>query len=450
MGIQPRFWTGQLLFETVQGFLEWLVLAFGHRMFFLLLLIKEIFENDKRKIVRYTTYSGLSLIMSNFSLAKVNRFVLKKQHLADGSKIDDVLRIAGDIGGLHGTTATGPYLSLFARSISFAKDDLAVAMSQKKSLARIRYVRNTIYILPKELIPVAFAGASQMAEVTATRFSKYLGITPTQYARISNKILKILKGRGLTTREIKQKLRTAMNIAPIVNLMCDKGLLIRSLPREGWKSTQHAYYLFKDYYPDLDLTSFEEKEARREIVKRYILSFGPVSEEDIAWWTGFPKTLVKGILEDLDGELSPVAISELEGGYLIHLSELEALASIDVPKYFDISVLPALDPYIMGYKHRERYRHPKHDKMIFDRSGNATSTILVDGRIAGIWDLEETMAKVFYLTDVEKDVHRKIRARVADVGKFIAGKPVQVKVCHSMVPLTQRTAGSFMSPLKDC
>lgn len=388
--------------------------------------------------------------MKKSSLAKVNHFVLKKQHLADGSKISDVVRIAGNIGGLHGTTATGPYLSLYARSPSFAKAELAVVMSQKKSLARIRYVRNTIYILPKEFIPVAYAGTGQMAEVTASQFSKYMGFTPTQYARFSNKILKILKGRGLTTREIKQKLRTAANIGPVVNLMCDKGLLIRGLPREGWKSTQHAYYLFKDYYPDLDLTALDQNEARRKIVRQYISSFGPVNEKDIAWWTGFPLTQVKEILESLGPELSSIAIPELDLGCFIFSSELDALKSVEPPGHPVVSVLPALDPYIMGYRYRDRYRHPKHDKMIFDRSGNATSIVLVDGRIAGIWDLEETMAKVFYLTDVGKDVHRKIRAKIADVGKFIEEKPVNVKVCQSMVPLTQRTAGSFMSPLKGC
>lgn len=388
--------------------------------------------------------------METISLAKVNHFVLKKQHLADDSKLSDAVQIAKDIGGLHGTSATGPYLSLLARSISFQRDDLAAEMSKKKNLARIRYVRNTIYILPKEFIPVAYAATSQMAEVTAARFSKYLGITPTHYARISNKILKILRGRGLTTREIKKKLRTATNIAPIVNLMCDKGLLVRSLPREGWKSTQHAYYLFEDYYPDLDLSAYDEKEAKGKIVEQYILSFGPVSEQDIAWWTGFPKSQVKEILEGLGDEVSSVEIPELENVYLVHSSERESLQSLEVPKHPVVNVLPGLDSYMMGYKDRERYLHPKHYKMIFDRYGNATSTILVDGRVVGIWDLEEPFVKIFYLKDVGKDISKKVRSKASDVGKFLAEKPVQVKVCDSIVPLFKRTAGSFMSPLKDC
>ena len=388
--------------------------------------------------------------MSKISFVQVNRFVLKKQHLAGGSKTTDAVQITKDIGGLHGTCATSPYLSLFARSPSFRREDLAVIMAQKKSLSRIRYVRNTVYILPKDLVPVAFAGTGGMAEVTASRFSRDMGMSPAQYARIANKILKILKGRGLTTREIKQKLRTAANVSPIVNLMCDRGLLVRGLPREGWKSIQHVYFLFEDFYPDVDLSAFDEREARKIIVRQYLLSFGPVCERDIVWWTDFPKSQVKELLGDLGDEVSSVEIPEWGGGYVIHASESEPLRSIEDFNRPAVNVLPCLDPYLMGYKERKRLLYPKYEKMVFDRSGNATSVILVDGQAAAVWDWEEPSVKVFYLRDLGGDIRKRIRAKVSEMGKFISGKPVHVKECRSMVPLTKRTAGSFRSPLKDC
>lgn len=388
--------------------------------------------------------------MDRISLAKINHFVLKKQHLADDAKINDVVQIAKDIGGLHGTSATGPYLSVFARSSSFRKDDLSDEMSKKKSLTRIRYVRNTIYILPKDFIPVAYAATSQIAEVTSERLSKHLGMNPTQYSRMANKIQKILRGRGLTTREIRKKLRTAANIAPIVNLMCDRGLLVRSLPREGWKSTQHSYFLFDDYYPGLDLKAYDEKEARKKIVLQYLLSFGPVKMQDIVWWTGFPKSQVQDIIEEIGDEVMRIDIPKVGDDFLVHSSEKELMKTFRVPSHPVVNILPNLDPYLMGYKDRERYLHPKHYKMVFDRSGNATSTILVDGQVIGIWDLEESVVKIFFLKDLGKDIRKKVRSEAADMGKFITEKPVHVKVCDSMVPLPNRTAGSFQSPLKDC
>jgi len=36
------------------------------------------------------------------------------------------------------------------------------------------------------------------------------------------------------------------------------------------------------------------------------------------------------------------------------------------------------------------------------------------------------------------------------IGKFITGKDIEIKECEDMIPLTKRTMGGFMSPLKDC
>ena len=67
-----------------------------------------------------------------FKLQAVNRFILTKQHLSEDSKIDDIVRITRDIGGLHATSATTPYLSLLARTNKFAKETLQEALYQKK------------------------------------------------------------------------------------------------------------------------------------------------------------------------------------------------------------------------------------------------------------------------------------------------------------------------------
>ena len=48
-------------------------------------------------------------MVRNIDLNEVNNFVLRKQHLTDDSRIDDVIRITGDIGGLHATDSVTPF-----------------------------------------------------------------------------------------------------------------------------------------------------------------------------------------------------------------------------------------------------------------------------------------------------------------------------------------------------
>jgi hypothetical protein len=248
---------------------------------------------------------------SDPDLLRVNRFVLKKQRLTDEKPNRSIVETVRAVGGLHATGATTPYLSLFARVKGFRKEDLDQELYVKRNLGKIRYVRTTVYVLPKDMIAAAFAATRMMAEPASEAYSKFLGITEKQYREASERIAKILKGRnGMSTRKIKEALRTSLNVSPIVNLMCDQGLLIRGAPEKGWKSNLHTYHLFNEYFPDVKLGEISEGDARKAVVRWYLASFGPVTENDVAWWTGFPKSQVRHIVGDLENEIAYVDVSD--------------------------------------------------------------------------------------------------------------------------------------------
>lgn len=379
--------------------------------------------------------------------------VLCKQHLTDDSKISDIAEVVKDINGLHSTDPATPYLSLFSRTKNFTKDKLDEELYIKKTLGKIRCVRKTVYILPKEIIPIAFAATNKMVELNSGNYSRYLGVSEKDYRKASEKIIEILENRGMTTKEIKKELKTKINISPIINLMCDRGLLIRGASQNGWRSNIHTYYLFEDYFPDLNLSKLDEKTAKRLMVENYLSSFGPVTENDICWWTGFLKREVKEMLEDLKSKIEYTKITNLEGVYIFLSSNEKILKKLEIPQSHIIIFLPRLDPYLMGYKDRQRYLDYRYYNKVFDRSGNATSTILVDGRVAGVWDFEEGMesvVKIHLFDKVEKSTLKQIFLKAKELGKFIAERDTQIKKCDSMIPLNQRTAGGFMSPLKGC
>jgi len=370
--------------------------------------------------------------------------------LTDDTISDNIIQTVRDVGGLHATGATVPYLSLFSRTRNFTAELLDEELYVKRSLGKIRYVRKTVYILPKDMIPAAFAATRSMIVLASEKYSKYLGVTEDGFEVASKEILSVLKGRGMTTKEIKKALGTRLNISPIVNLMCDKGLLIRGNPDKGWRSNIHTYYLSKEYFPDMDLNAYDEEEARRLVVQWYLATFGPATENDVIWWTDFPRGQTKQFIEEMKERVAIANISGLKGDYFMLSSQKTSLASTSLPKNPVVTLLPTLDPYLMGYKDRERYLDPKHYDFIFDRSGNATSTILLDGRVVGIWDFHEPFVKIFLFNDVQKALLKEIHVKARRIGMFISGKAVYVKECDSMIPLTKRTAGGVMSPLRGC
>ena len=114
---------------------------------------------------------------STIDLNSVNRFLLHKQHLTDESKTEDIVQIARDIYGLHATNPTTPYVSLFARARDFTRDKLDEELYVKRTLGKIRCVRTTVHVLPRETIPIAFAATRGIVEPNSEDFLQYTGVT---------------------------------------------------------------------------------------------------------------------------------------------------------------------------------------------------------------------------------------------------------------------------------
>ena len=389
--------------------------------------------------------------MDSIGLERINPFVLRKQQLTPDARTDDVAQVADDIGGLHATSATTPYLSLCARCRDFRREGLDAELYERRSLARLRAVRGTIYIYPREFIPVAFAATSRANLLPSQRYLEFRGVSSAEYQSISRAILQALQGREMSALAIRRVLQTDAHIPAVLNLMCDQGLLVRGQPDKGWRDAHHRYAVFGEYLPGLDLTRWSEGEASVQVVRRYLRAFGPVSEQDIAWWTGFTRSRVRAALHELRDELSEIEISGLDGPWLLLRSEVERLRETRPAREPTVNLLPSLDPYLMGYRQRARWLDDVRTECVFDRSGNATNTVLVNGQAAGVWDMAqagEPAVKLFLFEEVPEHVLEAIHAEAQRVGRFILDQDVAVRQIQEMVPLKRRSAGAVMSPLK--
>ncbi len=387
--------------------------------------------------------------MINITLNEANQLVLYKQHLTDSSRPLNIVKIVEDIGGLHATSSITPYLSLFARTKNFAKEHLDEELFVKKSLGKIRCIRGTLYIFPKEMISLVYTATNKLVENQSRKALEFRGVSSEEYKKISESILGILKtdkNKEMTASEIKKALQTKLSVSYILYLMCDQGLIIRSRPRK--------YSLFNEYFPDVDFSGINEQEAEGQLIYYYLRAFGPVSEDDLVWWTGLGKTKIMNALNHIEDQFLRIKISDFDNKLILLQSDKELIEKINQVEKKAVNLLPILDPYLMGYKRRERYFHSiKHYHYIFDRTGNATSSILFNGRVIGVWDLvkdTKPLLKIFLFEKAEEEVMTEIQQKAKMIGEFITQKKVQLKECDFMIPLNERTAGSFMSPLRDC
>ena len=386
--------------------------------------------------------------MIQVTLNDINKFLLYKQYLTGETRTWNLIELVRDIAGLHATIPMTPYLSLFARTDNFAKELLDEELYVRKHLGKIRSIRKTLYIFPQELIPAFHVATKRINEKQSIKALEHRGISLNTYQMISEAIIDILRDKKeeMTALEIKKALDTKLNISYILYLMCTQKLIIRGRPRE--------YLLFDEYFPNLDFSKINELKAVVDLVHYYLRAFGPVTEKDIIWWTGLGKIPIKEALTQLQEKLLEVTVKDLDIDLLILQSDINLLerVSSSVDRSV-VNLLPTLDSYIMGYKERERYfQSNNHIDYVFDRTGNATSVILSMGQIIGVWDMnneEPFKLRFFLFKETEENIRNLIVQKASIMGKFICNTEVLVEECESMIPLNERTAGSFMSPLKE-
>ena len=80
-------------------------------------------------------------------------------------------------------------------------------------------------------------------------------------------------------------------------LLSTEGRIARARPLGTWLSSQYRWVPMADWIgalPDLD-----EAEARAELVRRWLLAYGPGTVDDLAWWTKWTKANVRAALADV-------------------------------------------------------------------------------------------------------------------------------------------------------
>jgi hypothetical protein len=148
---------------------------------------------------------------------------------------------------------------------------------------------------------------------------------------------------------------------------------------------ENRYALMGTVYPQLDLESISPEDAQIQLVKRYIQVFGPVTEDDAAWWTGLGKTRIRTAMAALEAKLISLQIKGNSEEYIMLNSDFTAMKRFKGPRKLPILLLPYEDPYPKGYQLRNRLVKSEHEDQAYIR-GEAQPTVWANGKIIGIWN----------------------------------------------------------------
>jgi hypothetical protein len=324
----------------------------------------------------------------------------RRHHLAMAAKAPGVVDVARDLVGLHGTDPASIYLAAAARMKKPSTAAVEAALYEERSLVRMLAMRRTLFVEPVELVPVVQAAASHAVAVRErARLVKFLadaGIArdPGPWLRrVEKAALNALASLGEATAaqlgsevpELGEKLvlsrgkkyeATVSISGRVLLLLAAEGRVVRGRPRGSWISTQYRWTTAENWLGS-PIAPVPVDEARVELVRCWLRTFGPGTVNDLKWWTGWSAGEVRKALS----VVQPVEVSlDGDGTGLVLGGDV---APVRPPRPW-VALLPSLDATTMGWKERDWYLG-SHAGVLFDRMGNAGPTVWWSGRVVGGW-----------------------------------------------------------------
>jgi hypothetical protein len=117
----------------------------------------------------------------------------------------------------------------------------------------------------------------------------------------------------------------------------------------------------------------ERGAALAELARRYLRGHGPAADADLAGWSGLP-------LRDARAGLAAIALELVEESGLADLARRAA-----EPRRLPARLLPAFDPYLLGWRDRSFAVAAEHARAVHPGGGIVRATAVVDGRVVGTW-----------------------------------------------------------------
>ncbi|MEV0337009.1 winged helix DNA-binding domain-containing protein [Nocardia sp. NPDC050717] len=352
-----------------------------------------------------------------------------RHRLAPSARSTDPVEIARSMVVLHATDPATVYLSVGARGNGLAPADVEKALYDDRALVRLLAMRRTMFVAPTELVPVLQASCCDALAIkqrkTYGRYLERAGVVEGDVqawlseveAETHGALLTLGAATGAQLSKAVPRLRTQIDTAPgkpyskptsittwVLVVLGAEGRIVRGRPNGGWTSSQYTWSPVETWLPQ-DLSPVPAAEARVDLVRRWLYTFGPAPMTDLTWWTGWTLGEVRKALAALD--ITEVALDGGGTGILL----TDDLDPVPAPEPW-AALLPALDPTPMGWQTRDWFLGP-HAPALFDRNGNIGPSIWADGRIVGGWAQRadgEIVTRL--LADVGADTEKLIAADV--------------------------------------
>ena len=313
-------------------------------------------------------------------------------------------------------------IALRARHAGLDAAVVDAAVSDDRSLVVAWLMRGTLHLVAREDHAWLLGLAAPRQEAGSARRLAQEGVPPRDAERALAVVERALAGDGpLTRAELGARIAEAgvrsegQALPHLLALAARRGIAVHGPVAAG----EQRFALARDWLgavPAVPLAGAARDTALAELARRYLAAHGPATAADLATWAGLP-------LRDARAGLAAIAsqVVVAGGGELVDLAARRDGG--DPPAAaLEPRLLPAFDPYLLGWKDRRFAVPAAHAKRVYPGGGMLRAVATADGRAVGTWSARRRDGRLAVAVEpfgrIPAAVRAALAAEAADVARF--------------------------------
>ncbi|TAJ99082.1 MAG: winged helix DNA-binding domain-containing protein [Chloroflexota bacterium] len=323
---------------------------------------------------------------------RVHAWRVERQLLGD-AQAGSPVEVANRLVGVQAQVTSSAALSIALRSAprpgaTTALDVTRMALLERR-LVRAWAMRSTLHLFAADDVPTVAAALQGEERWRRPAWLRWFGVTEPQMERFIDTIGEILDdGRPRTRGELAEEV--GARLGP------KQGELLRGSWGNALKVASDRHYLVQSAEDDAGVRFVrasrwiatwreEDRDASlARLVERYLAVYGPATlGELLRWWGMSVVAVMKPVIASLGEAVTVVEVGGVRA--YARTADLGALESTQ-PTSGEVRLLGGFDPLIVGAGLREQLIPAPHLKRVSRTAGWISPVVLVDGRVAGVWD----------------------------------------------------------------
>jgi hypothetical protein len=345
--------------------------------------------------------------------AELNRALLARQMLLERRRMT-LPRAVEQLAGLQAQYTPSPYLTLCAR-LEGLERDLFTAALERRRLVKALLLRGTLHIVtPRDYWAFATARRALGANYWPPSYERRL--PQRTIAALAKAAVAELRSEPRRFEEVRALLEphATREITPTFLWRRVQGQehVVHVPPSGTWGYHGEGVYAAAD--AALAGGPPAPEEACEHLLRRYLGAFGPATVQDVAQWAGLQRI---GPLAEAVAGLDLRTFADERGRTLYDLPRAP-LPDPETPA--PPRLVPRYDNLVLSHTDRTRILGDVPVGRIVTKNALVHATVLVDGFVAGTWQLEKGRVRLEPFSRLSRTVRAALADEVERVEAFVA------------------------------